>query len=186
MPPRLSTATSVVPRPEWFFVWFFGLLTVVPAEAENPVIILFPFVAFFGLLVLPLLNSTGQRHMLSRPFASLTGFVVVVVLVALAYRGLTFAPPGPTVAPPPQAGLTPQQQQGLMVFQQSGCGTCHAIQGVGGKIGPDLSHVGSLLSKDQITNFILNPPAGSGMPSFQGRLSTDQVNALAAYLENLK
>jgi ubiquinol-cytochrome c reductase cytochrome b subunit len=190
-PPALSAqadpaSTVAVPRPEWFFIWFFGLLTLVPAQVENPVIILFPFIALFGLLALPLVSPTGQRHPLSRPIASLAAFAVVVLLVGLAYRGFTFSAPGPTVGPPPAAGLTVSQQAGLTVFSQSGCGTCHIVNGVGGKIGPDLSHVSSQLTRDQISQFITNPPAGSGMPSFNGRLTADQLQSLLDYLQTLK
>ena len=100
------------------------------------------------------------------------------------------------------------EAQGEQVFLHSGCVSCHVIDGVAniGKIhiGPNLTHFGS---RQWIAGEVLpNQPAeladwihsaqtyksGSDMPDFngspgsQGNLTTDQLNALVAYLESLK
>lgn len=89
-------------------------------------------------------------------------------------------------------------KQGEMLFQQKTCGSCHSVSGTeaDGKIGPDLSHVGSretLLSgllynnKQNMRKWIEDPQkvkSGSNMPNFL--LSENEVNAITDYLEQLK
>ena len=51
-------------------------------------------------------------------------------------------------------------------------------------MGPELKTVGSRLSQDQIAGIINN---GQGrMPAYSGKLSEDEVNALAAWLAGQK
>ncbi len=48
---------------------------------------------------------------------------------------------------------------GHRVFRstQIGCAKCHTINGLGGRLGPDLSHAGQSLSRTQIVQSIVNP-----------------------------
>src|SRR5581483_1975716 len=84
---------------------------------------------------------------------------------------------------------------GRAVFARSACIGCHTVEGVSqGKVGPDLTHVGSrtILAAGIISNtpedmarWLKDPPAvkpGSLMPNLH--LSDDDVNALVAYLES--
>ena len=88
---------------------------------------------------------------------------------------------------------------GQKVFLENGCGACHTVRGTpaNGKIGPDLTHVGSRVSlaagtypnnAGTLAGWIssaqhLKP--GNLMPSF-GNLTGEQLRATAAYLESLK
>jgi cytochrome c oxidase subunit 2 len=118
------------------------------------------------------------------------------------------------VADPPDqfdAWLAAQQQPaapaadaasglGAQAFARAGCIECHTIRfgatGVGGHIGPDLTHVGSrrTLAAGTLPNtlgtmagWIGNPQAikpGNKMPAVP--LDAESLRALAAYLESLK
>ncbi|MFZ5478409.1 MAG: cytochrome c oxidase subunit II [Myxococcota bacterium] len=93
---------------------------------------------------------------------------------------------------------TPATDPGFLVFQQAGCGACHAIAGTPAvaTIGPDLTHVGSrgtiasgILENDEanLRRWLADPPAvkpGSKMPKLN--LSEDQVRTLATWLGTLK
>ena len=89
---------------------------------------------------------------------------------------------------------------GPALFRSEGCIACHTINGQGGSVGPDLSHVGSKRSlswlKTQITNPSAHFAAGSSvtingqsytaiMPAHK-HMSASKLNALANYLESLK
>lgn len=68
-------------------------------------------------------------------------------------RSLT-APAIETVVPgDPSAGET-------IFWGKAGCSGCHAIQGRGGKLGPDLTNAGSTRSLPQLRQDILDPDAG--------------------------
>jgi putative heme-binding domain-containing protein len=89
---------------------------------------------------------------------------------------------------------------GASLFSSEGCVACHAINGNGGSVGPNLSHVGSTKSLSWIKTQITDPSAhfASGstatingksfmaiMPGHKG-MSASKLNALAGYLESLK
>ena len=83
----------------------------------------------------------------------------------------------------------------------AGCNACHQLDQLGsvGGVGPNLTHVGSRLGVDEITQSIMTPnaviaqdcPAGpcpqGVMPqNFSERLTPEQINALATYLSEQK
>ena len=77
---------------------------------------------------------------------------------------------------------------GQLVFKAQGCSACHTLNGIGGKIGPDLTHIGSERSKEWIEEQIKNPKShypDSIMPSF-ATLPEEDRKALAGYLSGLK
>jgi cytochrome c oxidase subunit 2 len=89
--------------------------------------------------------------------------------------------------------------QGEIVFQSTGCGSCHTLRGTNadGTIGPDLTHVGSRSSlgagiltskRGNVSRFLrhvdtLKP--GARMPAFD-MLPAEDVDAIASYLEARK
>jgi cytochrome c oxidase subunit 2 len=100
---------------------------------------------------------------------------------------------------PAQEPGAPLLQRGMQLFLQNGCGACHTIRGTpaAGKLGPDLTHIGSRLSigagvlpnsADAIAAWIrdsqhLKPE--NKMPAFN-QFSGEELRALAAYLESLR
>ncbi|MCL4428182.1 MAG: cytochrome c [Deltaproteobacteria bacterium] len=89
---------------------------------------------------------------------------------------------------------------GSSLFGSEGCIACHTINGNGGQVGPNLSHIGSQRSLSWIKTQIVNPGAhfASGstvslngksymaiMPSHKN-MPASKVNAIAQYLESLK
>ena len=66
-------------------------------------------------------------------------------------------------------------QIGEMIFQSSWaiCQTCHQVEGWGGVIGPDLSHIGSSKSVEQLVRAIVDPSAEIA-PEWQGWFVTSQ------------
>lgn len=89
---------------------------------------------------------------------------------------------------------------GSSLFSSEGCIACHTINGNGGSVGPNLSHVGSSKSLSWIKTQISTPSAhfaaGSSVTingtSYQAimpghkHMSASKLNALAGYLESLK
>lgn len=102
-------------------------------------------------------------------------------------------------ASPARPPETPRAREGERVFLASGCGACHAVRGTpaDGRMGPDLTHVGSRLSLG--AGILPNEPAEFAawiaqtdeikpdvhMPAF-GMLASEEIEALAAYLEGLE
>ncbi|MCS6850478.1 MAG: cytochrome c, partial [Gemmataceae bacterium] len=82
---------------------------------------------------------------------------------------------------------TPLQLQGAAVFQNKQCRNCHALDGVGGRRGPDLSHVGRTLTRNQLINQVSNgTPGGGNMPAFGKHISPAEMTALVEFLVSLR
>lgn len=81
-----------------------------------------------------------------------------------------------------------QESPGETLFKAHGCSSCHSIGGIGGHIGPDLTHVGSRRSKQWIEEQLEDPRShnpNSIMPSFKD-LSHKDIEDLVNYLAELK
>lgn len=133
--PADPTNTAYVPRPEWYFLPLFELLSFFPGRAESIAVVAIPLAAGLAVVALPwwsapLLRSHGGRRVV---FA--TGGVAVVALAVLGAVGA--ARTGPQLS-----GLPPAAARGRLLFDQLGCANCHSIRGLGGVVGPDLTLVG--------------------------------------------
>ena len=82
---------------------------------------------------------------------------------------------------------TPLELQGALVFQNKDCRNCHALDGLGGKKGPDLTLVGTRLTRDQIIDQVSNgTPGGGDMPAYGKQISPAEMTALAEFLTSLR
>jgi cytochrome c oxidase subunit II len=92
----------------------------------------------------------------------------------------------------------PERQKGMELFVSKPCVMCHSIRGTdaGGKVAPDLTHVGSRryigagtleTTRGNIAAWIVDPHSvkpGVHMPTIQ--LNPDELQPIAAYLEGLQ
>jgi nitric oxide reductase subunit C len=95
-------------------------------------------------------------------------------------------PPKPILAT--AAGVGGQQlTAGQLVYQAQGCSNCHAINGIGGTSGPDLTKVGSRHDKEWFSGHFKDPQKlvkNSAMPPVT---APDQdIEQLTAYMLTLK
>jgi ubiquinol-cytochrome c reductase cytochrome b subunit len=81
-------------------------------------------------------------------------------------------------------GRTPRELQGAVVFQYKTCRNCHALDGKGGRRGPDLTDVGTRLTRDQLIRQVLQ--GGGDMPAYGKQLNPAEVEALVGFLATLR
>ena len=179
-PPADPNATSYVPRPDWYFLDFFQLLWYLKGRWEPLWIFLIVTGVVVVLLLLPFYDYKPERHPLRRPVASACAGVAVAAVLGLTYLGMRAPVPAGRAGAPTVGGAV---SAGARQFQAQGCAGCHIIAGVGTGFGPDLTHVGGRLSRDQMKAIVTE---GKGaMPAFSGLTSTD-LTALLDYLQSLK
>jgi ubiquinol-cytochrome c reductase cytochrome b subunit len=192
--PPDPTLGGANPRPEWPFLWLFALLSLSPAGAETFIILVFPLLLIVALFIVPLVSNRGQRAPSRRPVAVLAVIVIYTILGVLTYQGST-APWSPQMTawsgePVPVnivRRCTPRQLQGAIVFQNKDCRNCHALEGSGGKRGPDLSGVGARLTSGQLIDQVSNgTPGGGNMPAYGKQISPDEMTALVDFLTSLR
>jgi ubiquinol-cytochrome c reductase cytochrome b subunit len=192
-PPALGqladpTVIQADPRPDWYFLWYFALLALVPSSIEDVFILGFPLSVAVILLILPFVANQGERAPSRRPW-SVAIVVIAGLSIAILVRQGDLAPwsPTPESAPVPAsvtAGLSPAAQRGALVYQTKGCNRCHAVGGVGGQKGPDLSHVGARLNQSQLISRIL--AGGNGMPAYASNITSAELADLVDFLQSLK
>ena len=66
-------------------------------------------------------------------------------------------------APAAEMNVPGDARAGEAVFTSSGCSNCHAIQGRGGKLGPDLSNIGATRSLPTLHESIVDPDANGAV-----------------------
>jgi ubiquinol-cytochrome c reductase cytochrome b subunit len=186
--PALSGAN---PRPDWPFLWIFALLALLPPEAETAVILIVPPLAILFLFAIPFLFNKGERAPSRRPLAVLAVILIFTVIGMLTYQGATspWSPvmdawSGDPVPPNLLKGKSPLQLQGAVVLQNKQCRNCHALEGQGGHRGPDLTDVGTRLTRDELVRQVIQ--GGGNMPAYGKQLRPAEVTALVDFLVSLR
>jgi ubiquinol-cytochrome c reductase cytochrome b subunit len=82
---------------------------------------------------------------------------------------------------------TASQLVGATLFQYKNCRNCHALEGVGGRRGPDLTDVGIRLTRDQLIDQVSNGTPGGGlMPAFGKQITPAEMTILVDFLVSLR
>jgi ubiquinol-cytochrome c reductase cytochrome b subunit len=188
--PPDPTIIQTAPRPDFFFLWLYAVLSLLPPSLETPVLLIGPVLAISALLLLPFVFGEGEKSWRRRPVA-----VMTILLVAVAMGTFTRlageAPWSPVMnawsaIPIPSEFLqhrTALQRQGALVFQLKQCHNCHSLDNQGGKRGPALDAVAVRLTHDELIRQVIQ--GGGNMPAYGKNLSPAQTTALVAFLETL-
>jgi ubiquinol-cytochrome c reductase cytochrome b subunit len=184
------TIIQTVPRPDYFFLWLYAVLSLLPPSMETPALLIGPVIALGVLLALPFFSGEGEKSWRRRPIAVLTISLTAVALGTFTHLA-DYAPWSPVMDAwsgepvPPQylKGRTALERQGALVFQVKQCHNCHALGGVGGLRGPELDRVAVELTQDQLIRQVIQ--GGGNMPAYGKNLSPAETTALVAFLDTL-
>lgn len=187
--PPDPTHVVVQPRPDWYFIWLYAGLAMLPPAMEDFALILGPLLFVALLICLPFVANQGERSPVRRPWAIVSMLLAVLLVTSLTMTG-ELAPWSPrfqaTALPGPVAsGLSGSAARGGRLFASASCQYCHTVYGSSGGIaGPSLENIGNQLTADQMTIRILN--GGTNMPAFARNLSPQDVRDLVAFLQTRK
>jgi ubiquinol-cytochrome c reductase cytochrome b subunit len=184
------TYIRTAPKPDFFFLWIYTALAMLPPWMETPLLLTAPIIGIVGLLSVPLIASEGEKSWHRRPVAVLTVALVAVAWGALTHMG-TYVPWSPHMNAWSRDTMpvkflhkdSPLELRGAVVFQDKQCRNCHEIGGEGGHRGPDLDDVATNMTPDQLIRQVLQ--GGGNMPAYGKNLTPPQVKALIAFLETL-
>jgi ubiquinol-cytochrome c reductase cytochrome b subunit len=184
------TIIQTAPKPDYFFLWLYALLSLLPPSMETPALLIGPVVAIAGLLLLPFLSGEGEKSWRRRPIAVLTILLIAITLSTFTHlAGYTPWSPhmdawsGEPIPPKFLAHRSALEMQGGAVFQAKQCHNCHALDGFGGQRGPALDSVAVRLTQDQLIRQVIQ--GGGNMPSYGKNLSPAETTALVAFLGTL-
>jgi ubiquinol-cytochrome c reductase cytochrome b subunit len=184
------TIIQTAPKPDYFFLWLYALLSLLPPSMETPALLIGPVVAIAVLLLLPFLSGEGEKSWRRRPIAVLTILLIAISLGTLTHLA-GYTPWSPHMNawsgdPVPDQFLrnsTALQRQGALVFQVKQCRNCHSLGDAGGQRGPALDSVAVRLTQDQLIRQVIQ--GGGNMPAYGKNLSPAETTALVAFLETL-
>ena len=182
--------TFYVPKPEWYFLFFYQTLKAFHGVLEPIGTIGIPLIITLLLIFLPFFDSGPERNPARRRAAMVCYAIFVAYVITMAIIGYyskpgTAMPAGASTsqsaqtspassADPPAVSAT--VKRGEQLFNSLGCIGCHSIKGRGGVIGPALTP--QLLqgkTGQWLTAQIRNPKShnpSSIMPAFSS--ATDQ------------
>jgi ubiquinol-cytochrome c reductase cytochrome b subunit len=184
------TIIQTAPKPDYFFLWLYALLSLLPPSMETPALLIGPVVAILVLLLLPFLSGEGEKSWRRRPIAVLTILLLAISLGTLTHLS-GYTPWSPHMNawsgdPVPERFLhrtTALERQGALVFQVKQCRNCHSLGELGGQRGPALDSVAVRLTQDQLIRQVIQ--GGGNMPAYGKNLSPPETTALVAFLETL-
>jgi ubiquinol-cytochrome c reductase cytochrome b subunit len=139
---------QTAPRPDYFFLWLYALLSLLPPALETPVLLIGPAIALIVLLALPFVSGEGEKSWKRRPIAVLTILLSRRIARHVHQHGRPCAVESGDGClyccfhPREASERTHAAQiQGALVFQEKQCHNCHALGGIGGQRGPALDAV---------------------------------------------
>jgi ubiquinol-cytochrome c reductase cytochrome b subunit len=184
------TIIQTVPKPDYFFLWLYALLSLLPPSMETPALLIGPVIAIAALVLLPFLSGEGEKSWRRRPIAVLSVLLIAIMLGTFTHLA-GFTPWSPHMNawsgdPVPGKflhGTTALQRQGALVFQAKQCRNCHSLGDSGGERGPALDSVAVRLTQDQLIRQVIQ--GGGNMPAYGKNLSPAETTALVSFLETL-
>jgi len=193
--------TFYVPKPEWYFLFFYQTLKAFHGVLEPIGTIGIPLIITLLLIFLPFFDSGPERNPARRVPAMVCYAIFVAYVITMAIIGYYSNPTAGTagssatsmvvaqtgssspVDPSPQT--LEAAKRGSQLVNTLGCAACHRINGKGGAIGPELT--ATLLkgkSREWLTVQIRNPKAHDPktiMPAFTS-VTDQQVNDVIDFL----
>jgi len=189
-PPALDSPPDpanldALPAPDWYFIFYFSVLALIPRGLEQYIMVGGPLLAGLILILLPFFSNRGERSPLRRPWAFAIVVLALMSIGALWMIGIK-SPWSPHFeAKPITAEIIGASSgpifKGGQHFNDHACLYCHKISGHGGIRGPDLTYIGDRLSDDELTWRIMN--GGLNMPGFGGTFTNEELADLVAFLK---
>jgi ubiquinol-cytochrome c reductase cytochrome b subunit len=190
-PPNLNkppdpTQIDAVPRPDWYFFWYFSLMALLPHGSATYLLWILPLALVLVPTFVPVLFSKGERSLKKRPWAPIIVLVTVVTILALWRLGIQ-APWTPHFDTPPLAASIVHSndlavQRGAVLFHDKACLYCHMVDDQGGLRGPNLTYVADRLTREQMIWRISN--GGYNMPGYTYNLNAKEMGDLVTFLKS--
>jgi ubiquinol-cytochrome c reductase cytochrome b subunit len=178
------------PHPDFYFLWMESLMGLLPSWLDTPFAFAVLPILIAGLIALPMISPTGERHLMRRPLSMIVAIVAFTVLAATTWLG-TYDPWAPDMdawsgTPIPVDYIknrSPLEIQGAILIQSKQCRNCHSLDGAGGMRGPALDTTATRLTRDELIRQILQ--GGGNMPAYGKALKPAEVDAIVAFLRTM-
>jgi len=199
--------SSIVPKPEWNFLFLYEILKYFKGSLEPIGIVGVPMVIILLFTSLPFMDRSEERDPLKRPFVMVAGILFTILILVFTLKGCysnpaeaqdvqTEAQKDPADPPAPKLEAGPGDGAGLKkeniskgrdVFEAEGCMGCHTVDGrPSNKVGPDLLlSLTPAQSRDWLHVQVVDPKAHNPytiMPAYD-YLIKEKVDVLLDFLQ---
>jgi len=175
--------SAYVPRPEWYFLFYFQLLKYFEGSLTIVGTYILPALAGIVLILWPFMDRGEETRLRRRPLAAALGAGILAAITILTGLAVVEDSDLRMDLPP----ITEFQiAQGEDIFNRY-CMLCHSMDGQGGFMAPDLTEVGSRVNRVYIERVIINPDIVS-QTTIMSRipLSDEERHDVSAYLSRKK
>lgn len=153
----LPSDTTYVPRPEWYFLFYFQLLKYFEGALTVVGIFFLPLAVFLLLLFLPFFDRKPATRLVKRPFAVLSAALGLFLVVGLTVQALGDDSEHPKIRHMSLPPFTAEDvEEGKRMFNTF-CVLCHSMDGKGGFMAPDLTQIGGRAGRTYIENVVIDP-----------------------------
>lgn len=176
-----------LPRPEWYYMWIFQLLTYFTGSWEMIGSLIMFGGGILALLAVPFMSESKMKGIRNRPTSVAIGCTFMVCIVYLTLMAYSEAASyNKTILT--SAKMNEKQKQGLMLYVEQECSYCHNILGQGGhRTGPDMSNMARKKRTPEYLAAYLKDPVSvmpsTTMPAYA--LAQEELEAVAAFLLSL-
>ncbi len=176
---------SYLPRPEWYYMWIFQLLTYFSGPWEGVATLAAFALGGAFIFSVPFLGLPDVSGLAKRPLGVAAGVTIVIAIVYLTIQAYAGVKPYGDVIPVPDRQLTATEEKGLQVFAGKECAYCHQILGRGGhRTGPDLANIAARGKNiEDLARFVKDPQKvrpSSIMPKYA--LPEQDLRAVAEFM----
>ena len=177
-----------LPRPEWYYMWLFQLLTFFTGSWEMIGSLILFGGGLFLLFGVPFFSESKLKGMGNRPVSVCIASTFVISIVYLTVMAYADAAPYKKFLILPDKPMSEEAGRGMFLYAERECSYCHNILGQGGhRTGPDMSNmVKKGRSAEYLADYIKNPLtiySSSTMPAYD--LTPEQLKDLSAFLLSL-
>ncbi|GAW93214.1 cytochrome b N-terminal domain-containing protein [Calderihabitans maritimus] len=188
--PADPATVNVVPKPEWYFMFFYKLLWFFPGKFEVVGTFLIPVIIGSVLFLLPVLDRGPGRHLFQRPVVVGVTGILVASIVYLTILGLTTPKPPGTVEIFEKTELPEAVVAGYEVYTKYGCAACHVVRDVGVPVGPRLDSKRWIRRSEEYLEKILADPKLINpryeMPRYEDIMSKEERQELIKFIRFLE
>jgi ubiquinol-cytochrome c reductase cytochrome b subunit len=175
--------SAYVPRPEWYFLFYFQLLKYFKGALTVVGTFVLPVLTGVLLILWPFLDRSEETRLSKRPRSVVLGIGVVLAMVLLTVVAVVEDSDLRMDLPPIQEQ---QLAEGEDLFNRF-CILCHSMHGKGGFMAPDLTQVGARVNRVYIERVMITPQIVSQTTIMSKiPLSDEERHAISAFLSRKK
>jgi len=89
--PADPTSAGYVPRPEWYFLFYFQLLKYFPGSLEPIATVAIPLFIFGSMVLLPFIDNGPERRPWKKPVTTIIALLYIVAIILFTILGMAGA-----------------------------------------------------------------------------------------------